>query len=106
MSKKVAIYTKKQFKEENVNKPVIGKVSWMKIELQYLNVSIIEFLDNSIKGDYKELNRLINLVKSGEIESILVWDFDEIPSEMISKLVKVCNQKEVSLEGFLTSIAI
>ena len=106
MSNRVAIYTKKKSKEENVNEYLIGKVSWMKIELEDYDVEIIEFVDNHIRGSYQELNRLISLVKADEIDSILVWDFDEITLEMINKLVKVCNQKEVCLEGFLTRIAI
>ena len=78
----------------------------MKIELEDYYVEIIEFLDNHIRGDYQELNRLISLVKADEIDSILVWDFNEITLEMINKLVKVSNEKEVCLEGFLTSIEI
>lgn len=40
-----------------------------------------------------------------ELDLILVWDFDEISLEMTNKLVKVCNQKEVYLDGFLTKLA-
>lgn len=105
MSNRVAIYAKKQSKEENVNEPVIGKISWLKIELEDYDVEIREFVDNHIRGDYQELNRLINLVKVDEIDSILVWDFDEITLEMINELVKVCNQKEVYLDGFITKLA-
>lgn len=105
MNNIVAIYAKKQSKEENVKEPVIGKISWLKIELEDYDVEIIEFVDNHIRGDYQELNRLINLVKADEIDSILVWDFDEITLEMTNELVKVCNQKEVYLDGFLTKLA-
>lgn len=34
MSNRVAIYAKKKSKEENVNEHVIGKISWLKIELE------------------------------------------------------------------------
>jgi len=104
-NKNVAIYTKKQSKEENINKHATGKVSWMKIELEDFNVNIIEFVDNHIKGDYKELNRLIELVKKDEIQAILVWDFDEIPLKIVSSLIEICTQKDVYLDGFLETVA-
>lgn len=102
----VAIYTKKTSKEEDVNEPFVGKVSWMNLELEYFNVNIVEFVDSHVSGDYHQINRLIELVKQGEIKAILIWDFEEIPLEIVGRLVEECKRRNVYLNGFLTTIEI
>ena len=102
----VAIYTKKSSKAEKVNEPFVGKVSWMKLELEYFNVNIVEFVDSHVAGDYQQINRLIELVKQEEIKAILIWDFEEIPVEIVAKLVEECKRRNVYLNGFLTTIEI
>ena len=57
----VAIYTKKEFENQNIYEHMVGKVSWMHIELEDFGVNIIEFIDSHEEGSYKEINRLINL---------------------------------------------
>lgn len=104
--KNVAVYTKKQVEQEDVDKSVVGKVSWMKIDLEDFDIEVVEFVDNHLEGDYKELNKLIELVRKGEIQSILIWDFKEITSEMIDKLVEVSIRNVVYLNGFLTTVKI
>lgn len=102
--KNVAIYTKKQEVQEDIYEHVVGKMSWMNIELEDFDVDILEFVDNHFEGEYKELNRLIELVESGKIQSILIWDFNEITSDMIDKLVEVSIKNKIYLNGFLTTI--
>lgn len=102
----VAVYTKKQVEQEDVDKPVVGKVSWMKIELEDFDIDVVEFVDNHLEGDYEELNKLIDLVRKGKIQSILVWDFKEITLEMIDKLIDASIKNIVYLNGFLTTIKI
>lgn len=100
----VAIYAKKHTEEEDVNEHITGKIDWMKFELEDFGVNIIEFVDSHIEGDYKEINRLIELVKQGEIKAILIWDFDDIEVEIIKRLVEECTKKDVYINGFLTVI--
>lgn len=102
----VAIYTKKKLKEEDVNEPVVGKISWMKMELEDFNVNIVEFIDSHIKGEYQEVTRLIELLKKEEIRAILIWDFDDIPTEIVECLVEECTKRDIYLNGFLTTIKI
>ncbi|MDB0440334.1 hypothetical protein C4R89_12405 [Clostridioides difficile] len=102
----VAIYAKKNTEKEDVNEPVIGKVTWMKMELEECEVNIIEFVDSHVKGEYKRINELIELVKKDEIKAILIWDFDEIPLEIVERLVEECTKRDVYLNGFLTTIKI
>ncbi|MFL1470695.1 hypothetical protein [Paraclostridium bifermentans] len=102
----VAIYAKKSLEKENVNEPVVGKVTWMKMEIEEFGVNILEFVDSHTKGEYQEINKLIERVKKGEIRSILIWDFDEIPIEIIEILVDECSKRDVYLTGFLTTIKI
>lgn len=102
----VAIYTKKSSQKQNVNDPIVGKSTWMKMEIEEFCVNILEFVDSHVKGEYKEINKLIDLVKKGEIRAILIWDFDEIPTEIIEILVDECRKRDVYLNGFLTTIKI
>ncbi|OSB08933.1 hypothetical protein B2H97_13320 [Paraclostridium bifermentans] len=102
----VAIYTKKSSQKENVNEPIIGKATWMKMGIEEFGVNILEFVDSHVKGEYQEINKLIDLVKKGEIRAILIWDFDEIPTEIIEILVDECSKRDVYLNGFLTTIKI
>lgn len=102
----VAIYAKKSSEKENVNEPVVGKVTWMKMEIEEFGVNILEFVDSHTKGEYKEINKLIGLVKKGEIKAILIWDFDDIPTELVEILVGECSKRDVYLNGFLTTIKI
>ncbi len=102
----VAIYAKKSLEKENVNEPVVGKATWMKMEVEEFGVNILEFVDSHIKEEYKEINKLIGLVKKGEIKAILIWDFDDIPTELVEILVDECSKRDVYLNGFLTTIKI
>lgn len=96
----------KMTEAEKVNEPFVGKVSWMKLELEDFNVNILEFVDSHVSGDYHQINRLIELVKQGEIKAILIWDFEEIPVEIVGRLVEECKRRNVYLNGFLTTIEI
>lgn len=102
----VAIYTKKSSQKQNVNDPIVGKLTWMKMEIEEFGVNILEFVDSHVKGEYQEINKLIDLVKKGEIRAILIWDFDEIPTEITEILVDECSKRDVYLTGFLTTIKI
>lgn len=100
----VAIYTKKQNEKQDVNQILIGKVTWMKMELEEFNTNIVEFVDSHTKGEYKEINRLIELVKNGYIKAVLIWDFGEIESELAKVLIEECLKKDVYINGFLTPL--
>ena len=102
----VAIYTKKEFENQNIYEHMVGKVSWMHIELEDFGVNIIEFIDSHEEGSYKEINRLIKSVNQGEIQAVLVWDFNEIPLELRISLVEECSKRNVYIDGFLTSLEI
>ena len=102
----VAVYTKKEFENENIYEPVVGKVSWMYIELEDFDVNIIEFIDSHEEGEYEEINRLIKSIKKGEIQAVLVWDFNEIPLELGTALIEECNKRDIYINGFLTSLEI
>lgn len=102
----VAIYAKKSSEKENVNEPVVGKVTWMKMEIEEFGVNILEFVDSHTKGEYQEVNKLTGLVKKGEIKAILIWDFDDIETELVEILVDECSKRDVYLNGFLTTIKI
>ena len=67
---------------------------------------IIEFIDSHEEGSYKEINRLIKSVNQGEIQAVLVWDFNEIPLELRISLVEECSKRNVYIDGFLTSLEI
>lgn len=105
-NKNVAIYAKKSLEKENVNELVMGKVTWMKMEIEEFGVNILEFVDSHTKGEYQEINKLIELVKKDEIKAILIWDFDDIPTELVEILVDECSKRDVYLNGFLTTIKI
>ncbi|MGL5642071.1 MAG: hypothetical protein ACRDDM_07375 [Paraclostridium sp.] len=100
----VAIYAKKSLEKENVNEPIMGKVTWMKMEIEEFGVNILEFVDSHTKGEYQEINKLIELVKKSEIKAILIWDFADIPTEIVEILVDECSKRDVYLNGFLTTI--
>ncbi|HBF4082061.1 hypothetical protein NQ905_12885 [Clostridioides difficile] len=100
----VAIYAKKSSEKENVNEHIIGKVTWMKMEIEEFGVNILEFVDSHTKGEYQEINKLIELVKKDEIRAILIWDFADIPTEIVEILVDECSKRDVYLNGFLTTI--
>lgn len=100
----VAIYAKKSSEKENVNEPIMGKVTWMKMEIEEFGVNILEFVDNHTKGEHQEINKLIELVKKSEIKAILIWDFADIPTEIVEILVDECSKRDVYLNGFLTTI--
>ena len=100
----VAIYAKKSSEKENVNEPIMGKVTWMKMEIEEFGVNILEFVDSHTKGEYQEINKLIELVKKSEIIAILIWDFADIPTEIVEILVDECSKRDVYLNGFLTTI--
>lgn len=100
----VAIYAKKSSEKENVNEPIMGKVTWMKMEIEEFGVNILEFVDSHTKGEYQEINKLIELVKKSEIKAILIWDFADIPTEIVEILVDECSKRDVYLNGFLTTI--
>lgn len=100
----VAIYAKKSSEKENVNEPIMGKVTWMKMEIEEFGVNILEFVDSHTKGEYQEINKLIELVKKSEIKAILIWDFTDIPTEIVEILVDECSKRDVYLNGFLTTI--
>lgn len=102
----VAIYAKKSSEKENVNEPIMGKVTWMKMEIEEFGVNILEFVDSHTKGEYQEINKLIELVKKSEIKAILIWDFADIPTEIVEILVDECSKRDVYLNGFLTTIKI
>lgn len=102
----VAIYAKKSLEKENINEPIMGKVTWMKMEIEEFGVNILEFVDSHTKGEYQEINKLIELVKKDEIKAILIWDFDDIPTELVEILVDECSKRDVYLNGFLTTIKI
>lgn len=91
----VAIYTKKEFENQNIYEHMVGKVSWMHIELEDFGVNIIEFIDSHEEGSYKEINRLIKSVNQGEI-----------PLELRISLVEECSKRNVYIDGFLTSLEI
>ena len=99
-------YTKKEFENQNIYEHMVGKVSWMHIELEDFGVNIIEFIDSHEEGSYKEINRLIKSVNQGEIQAVLVWDFNEIPLELRISLVEECSKRNVYIDGFLTSLEI
>ncbi|MFL8712586.1 hypothetical protein Q3304_17580 [Clostridioides sp. GD02377] len=105
-NKNVAIYAKKSSEKENVNEPIIGKVTWMKMEIEEFGVNILEFVDSHVKGEYQEINKLIELVKEDKIRAILIWDFDDIPTEIVEILVDECSQRDIYLNGILTPIKI
>ena len=105
-NKNVAIYTKKEFENQNIYENVVGKVSWMHIELEDFGVNIIEFIDSHEEGSYKEINRLIKSVNQGEIQAVLVWDFNEISLEIGISLIEECDKRNVYIDGFLTSLEI
>ena len=102
----VAIYTKKEFENQNIYENVVGKVSWMHIELEDFGVNIIEFIDSHEEGSYKEINRLIKSVNQGEIQAVLVWDFNEISLEIGISLIEECDKRNVYIDGFLTSLEV
>lgn len=93
-NKNVAIYAKKSSEKENVNESIMGKVTWMKMEMEEFGVNILEFVDSHVKGEYQEINKLIDLVNKDEIRAILIWDFDEIPTEIIEILVDECSKRD------------
>ena len=95
-----------EFENQNIYENVVGKVSWMHIELEDFGVNIIEFIDSHEEGSYKEINRLIKSVNQGEIQAVLVWDFNEIPLELRISLVEECSKRNVYIDGFLTSLEI
>ncbi len=45
----VAIYAKKSSEKEDVNNPIIGKLTWMKMEIEEFGVNILEFVDSHVK---------------------------------------------------------
>lgn len=100
----VAIYAKRSSEKENVNEPIIGKLTWMKMEIEEFGVNILEFVDSHTKGEYQEINKLIDLVKKSEIKAILIWDFADIPTKIVEILVDECSKRDVYLNGFLTTI--
>ena len=102
----VAIYTKKEFENQNIYEHMVGKVSWMHIELEDFGVNIMEFIDSHETESYEEINRLIEFVKRGEIKAILIWDFNEIPLELAECLVQECIKRDVYIDGFLTVLKI
>ena len=105
-NKNVAIYTKKEFENQNIYENVVGKVSWMHIELEDFGVNIIEFIDSHEEGSYKEINRLIKSVNQGEIQAVLVWDFNEISLEIGIYLIEEGDKRNVYIDGFLTSLEV
>lgn len=100
----VAIYTKIKTEKEERNDSVVDRVEWMKIELERFNVNIVEFVDRCGEGEYKEINRLIELVKKDEIKAILIWDVEDIPLKTMDNLAIECRDKNIYLNGFLTPI--
>ena len=102
------VFSKKveEFENQNIYEHMVGKVSWMHIELEDFGVNIIEFIDSHEEGSYKEINRLIKSVNQGEIQAVLVWDFNEIPLELRISLVEECSKRNVYIDGFLTSLEI
>lgn len=74
------------------------------MEIEEFGANILEFVDSHVKGEHKEINKLIELVKKDEIRAILIWDFDEIPTEIIETLVDECSKRNIYLNGFLTTI--
>ena len=72
----------------------------------YTKKELIEFIDSHEEGSYKEINRLIKSVNQGEIQAVLVWDFNEIPLELRISLVEECSKRNVYIDGFLTSLEI
>ena len=100
----VAIYAKRSSEKENENEPIIGKLTWMKMEIEEFGVNILEFVDSHTKGEYQEINKLIDLVKKSEIKAILIWDFADIPTKIVEILVDECSKRDVYLNGFLTTI--
>lgn len=103
-------------KEKNIQDDMLSRTS-CKYAIVTLTIRLINsrYKDRGIILDIEgirellvdtEINRLIKSVNQGEIQAVLVWDFNEIPLELRISLVEECSKRNVYIDGFLTSLEI
>ena len=93
----LAIYTKKESKNQDIYEHISEEILWMDIDLDDSDLNIIEFIDSHEEGLYEGIKSLIELVKRGETKAVLAHDFKDIPLELGISLVEECEKRDVHL---------
>lgn len=97
IDKRIGIYIRKEKVGENLS-AWHGRLQWLKFELFDHTSEVEEYIDE-FKDDF-EIHELIDDIKSGYIEAVLLWSVKDAEAINIHALINLCRDKEIPILSF------
>lgn len=99
--KKLGVYLRKESPDENIITGY-GRLQWLKYELEEYKGDKKFFIDRF--NEDTNLNFLINVIRSKEIEAVIIWTLDDINLDLINSLWAICFMNEIPLISFYEGV--
>lgn len=98
----VAVYIKPQLRDSESY--LHTKTSILTLDLYDYECEPITMIDTAVEGDYRELERLIEMVECYRISAVIIWSYSDIEEEMLDRLKETCYQKGIELNAYKEDI--
>lgn len=63
-------------------------------------------IDTDVKGDYRELERLIEMVEWYRVSAVIIWSYLDIEEEILDRLKEACYTNGIELNAYKEDIQI
>ncbi len=100
----VAVYIKPQISDSESY--IQTKTSILRGDLYDYECEPITMIDTDVEGDYRELERLIEMVEWYRVSSVIIWSYLDIEEEILDRLKEACYSNGIELNAYKEDIQI
>lgn len=100
----VAVYIKTQKDDSELY--IQTKTSILRGDLYDYECEPITMIDTDIEGDYRELERLIEMVEWYRVSAVIIWSYLDIEENLLDRLKEVCYTNGIELNAYKEDIQI
>ena len=100
----VAVYIKPQISDSESY--IQTKTSMLRGDLYDYECEPITMIDTDVEGDYRELERLIEMVEWYRVSAVIIWSYLDIEEEILDRLKEACYTNGIELNAYKEDIQI
>lgn len=100
----VAVYIKPQISDSESY--IQTKTSMLREDLYDYECEPITMIDTDVEGDYRELERLIEMVEWYRVSAVIIWSYLDIEEEILDRLKEACYTNGIELNAYKEDIQI
>lgn len=92
------MYIKPEIEDNELH--IQTKVNILTVDLYDYGCEPITMIDSKEKGDYTELEKLIEMVEWYRVSAVIVWSYSDIEEELLDRLKIACLRNGIELNAY------